>query len=186
MRKLNYPVLACLLLVLCSSIYDHTVNLQLDASASTLKWTGYAELGGFAPQGAINPVSGTVVYDHGKITSASFVVDMSSISYSDENLQEHLKEEDFFYVEKFPQASFQSTEIEGTKATGNLTIRGVTKPITFDIQSKVVDRSLAVSGKMVVDRTAYEIKYNSKDFFQDLGSHAIKNEFDLEFDLVFK
>ena len=61
----------------------HTTNLNLDSDASTVNWTGYAEQGGFAPEGTVKAKSGSLVYDHGRIASAEFVMDMKSINRRD-------------------------------------------------------------------------------------------------------
>ncbi len=63
-------------------------------------------------------------------------VDINSIDTSSEKRDEHLKGEDFFDVEKFPAMTFKSTSVSGKaesfKLTGDLTIKGVTKKVTFD------------------------------------------------------
>lgn len=74
-------------------------------------------------------------YSDGKI---SFTIDVSSLSTDNENRDKHLKSDDFFNAEKFPVIKFESTSFtpQGNnkyKLTGNLTIRDVTKPVTFDV-----------------------------------------------------
>jgi len=165
---------------------DHTVDLRLDASSSSLSWTGYAETGGFAPTGSVDPIGGTAKFDHGKLVGGEFTVDMTTITYSDKQLEKHLKNEDFFHVTEFPEAKFKVTKMNGNRITGDLTIRGKTNAVEFDVVVKQETAAYSVKGKITVDRTQFDIKYNSSDFFQDLGSYAIKNDFDLTFDLVFK
>jgi len=48
------------------------------------------------------------------------------------------------------------------------------------------EEGLRAKGKMTIDRTLYNIKYNSSSYFQDLGNYAIKNEFELKFELIFE
>jgi polyisoprenoid-binding protein YceI len=67
-----------------------------------------------------------------------FTVDINSISTDNDMRDKHLKSDDFFNAEKFPQMKFESTSftlVSGNKykLAGNLTIRDVTKPITFDV-----------------------------------------------------
>src|SRR4030095_6831051 len=68
----------------------------------------------------------------------NFTVDVNSINTDNENRDKHLKSDDFFSAEKFPQMKFESTSFTSLgnnkyKLTGNLTIRDVTKPVTFDV-----------------------------------------------------
>ncbi len=67
-----------------------------------------------------------------------FTVDVNSIKTGNEARDKHLKSEDFFAAEKFPQATFKSTSWKKVAENryvleGNLTIRGVTKPIVFAV-----------------------------------------------------
>ncbi|HYE56332.1 MAG TPA: YceI family protein [Chitinophagaceae bacterium] len=68
----------------------------------------------------------------------SFSVDVNSINTDNERRDQHLKSDDFFNAEKFPQMKFESISFQPQgnnkyKLTGNLTIRDVTKPVTFDV-----------------------------------------------------
>ena len=71
--------------------------------------------------------------------SISFEIDVNSINTDNQKRDGHLKSEDFFYTEKYPKMTFHSTsfrKIKGNKyrLKGNLTMRGVTKPITLDVK----------------------------------------------------
>ncbi|MFS0780142.1 YceI family protein [Bacillus sp. 1P06AnD] len=67
----------------------------------------------------------------------SFAFEMASISTKSEDRDNHLKSADFFDTEKYPEMTFKSTSIAGSgsdyKVTGDLTIKDVTKPVTFDV-----------------------------------------------------
>lgn len=65
-------------------------------------------------------------------------VDMASVETNDDKLDEHLRAPDFFDTAKFPTATYRSTRVERTGATtarvtGNLTLHGVTKPVTLNV-----------------------------------------------------
>lgn len=68
----------------------------------------------------------------------SFTIDTASINTRNEDRDNHLKSADFFDAEQFPTITFKSTAIEKSgddyKLTGDLTIKDVTKPITFDVE----------------------------------------------------
>lgn len=90
-------------------------------------------------RGAFSGFDGTVETDaSGKLTKISGTVDVASVDTKDAKRDDHLRGADFFDIAKFAQMSFTSTQVTGdnTKGytvTGNLTIRGVTKPVTLTV-----------------------------------------------------
>ena len=116
----------------------------------------------------------------------NFTVDVNSVNTDNEMRDKHLKADDFFGVEKHPTAKLDfkliSDNGDGTyNVTADLTIKGITKPITFVI---AVKGNTAVA-KLNVDRTKYDIKYKSKNFFENLGDNVINDEFELTVNLQF-
>jgi polyisoprenoid-binding protein YceI len=84
---------------------------------------------------------GTVDYDAANLAKASVKVSIetSSLDMGDATWKEHLSSERFFDVAKFPTMEFQSTKVEAAgegklKVTGNLTLHGVTKPVTLSLE----------------------------------------------------
>lgn len=101
-------------------------------------------------------------------------------------LEGHLKSDDFFGVEKFPTATliFTDVKVKGKNSyniTGDLTIKGKTNPVTFEIS---IYGSKATTS-LKIDRTKYGVKYGSTSFFDGLKDKAIYDEFDLVADLEF-
>ena len=68
--------------------------------------------------------------------------------------------------------------------TGDLTIKGITHPVTFDAEIDVTDSQLKAKGEIEVDRTLYDIKFRSGKYFPDVGDRLIYDTFTLNFDLV--
>ncbi|MEK7316790.1 MAG: YceI family protein, partial [Candidatus Eisenbacteria bacterium] len=90
--------------------------------------------------GFFDKFSGTIEFDPANPTAASVKVDIDPASINTKNTQrdEHLRSGDFFDVAKFPAMSFQSTKVtkgEGNALSveGNLTMHGVTKPVTLAV-----------------------------------------------------
>ena len=118
-------------------------------------------------------------------------MDMSTLTVTDLDgemkgkLEGHLKSDDFFSTDKHTTASFVITNVTGKngnyKVTGDLTIKGITKPNTFDM---VVSGNTATAD-LKVDRTQYDIKFRSASFFENLKDKAIYDEFDLFVNLKF-
>ncbi len=167
----------------------------LDATKSTLNWKA-EKITGFH-EGTISIKSGTFKVDKDKITAGSFTIDMSTITNTDlkdegyaQKLVGHLKSPDFFDVAKFADATFTLTKIvDLTKSVaeigGLLTIKGISKPLTFKANIQKDGNSYVFNANsIVVDRTAYDIKYGSGSFFSDLGDKAIYDEFTLRLKLV--
>lgn len=101
-------------------------------------------------------------------------------------LNGHLKADDFFGTEKFPTSKLVFKKIGAKSAdvytvTADLTIKGITKPVTFDIT--VAGNTATTAFK--VDRTKYDIKYGSGSFFEGLGDKTINDEFELAVALKF-
>jgi polyisoprenoid-binding protein YceI len=168
---------------------------KVDVAKSTLNWKAEKITG--SHEGAIGLKSGNLMIQNGKLTSGSFVINMNSITCTDltdaETNQKfigHLKSEDFFNVAKFPEAVFAITSpVDVTKSvvsiTGNLTIKGITKPLTFKANVIKEGNSYIFSANsIVVDRTAYDIKYGSGSFFDNLGDKAIYDDFLIHLKLV--
>ncbi len=99
-------------------------------------------------------------------------------------LDGHLNSDDFFSTANNPTSSLVFTNVESSgknsyKVTGDLTIKGITKPVTFDVS---IYGSKATA-TLKVDRTNYDVKYGSGSFFDNLGDKTIYDEFDLVVDL---
>jgi polyisoprenoid-binding protein YceI len=159
-------------------------TLPIDPKASKLTWTGYAEVGSYAPTGSIQLQKGQLTLVKDQTVGGTFVIDMTTLQHENGQLQGHLREDTFFDVARFPTATFVLTRLVGTTATGQLTIRGVTKPVSFPVVIRPETNGLRVTGQAVIDRTVFGIRYNSTSFFANLGDQAIKNTFALTFDLV--
>jgi polyisoprenoid-binding protein YceI len=170
-------------------------TFTVDASKSTLNWKA-EKITGFH-EGTIGIKSGTLKIENGKITSGSFVINMSTIVDTDltdaeynAKLIGHLKSPDFFDVAKFPEAIFTITKpVDVSKSVtevhGNLAIKGISKPLTFKTVIKKDGNSYVFNANsIVVDRTVYNIKYGSGTFFSDLGDKVIYDEFTLKLKLV--
>jgi polyisoprenoid-binding protein YceI len=91
-------------------------------------------------RGHFGKLTGVVRYDPAKPGEASVEaeVDVSTIDTREAKRDAHLKSPDFFDVEKYPTMTFRSTKLEPAgpgkfKMTGNLTLRGVTRPVVFDL-----------------------------------------------------
>ncbi|CAM4133178.1 YceI family protein [Listeria booriae] len=127
-------------------------------------------------KGAFKNFSADLTLDPEDLTTAnlSFTVDAASIDTRQEQRDGHLKSPDFFDVENHPSITFQSTNIvaDGSneyKVTGDLTIRTITKPITFNVEYEGTSKD-PMSGNMVAGFEGTG-KFNRKDF--ELNYNAV-------------
>jgi polyisoprenoid-binding protein YceI len=134
----------------------------------------------------------------GKLTGGKFIIDTTSIKVLDvtdpvtnAQLAGHLASNDFFASEQYSEALFVITSAEpGENNTynihGDLTIKGITHPIIFNARLNISDNLLIASGKIIVDRTLYGMRFRSGNFFRDLGDALIYDEFELNISISAK
>ncbi|MBC8082007.1 MAG: YceI family protein [Hymenobacter sp.] len=184
MKTLLTSFLLVLTLTL-ASFQPAATTYQAAPAASQLTWTGHAEAGNWAPTGTVQLLRGTFDYDGRTLRNGRFEFNMRTIQHEQATLAEHLRGADFFDAEKYPTAVFVLREVKAGSAAGQLTLKGVTKPVQFPVAlERLPDGRLRVKGTATLDRTQFGVNYNSTSFFQDLGSYAIRNDFQLAFDVV--
>jgi polyisoprenoid-binding protein YceI len=153
------------------------VNVNVDNAASIVSWKGEMIGGFYGHTGTVALKDSKLELTDGKVSGGSFTIDLNGIQATDENynpkegktpenLVGHLTTPDFFDVPNHPTASFVITSVDGDKAKGNLTVRGVTNEET--IENMVVNTTgddVKVSGKVTFDRQKYGVAYStgSKD-----------------------
>ena len=165
---------------------DYTINTE----DSTVNWKADRILSA-GHYGTVKIKEGTARYENSVLKSGRVVIDMESIeSDSGEKLEGHLKSEDFFMVEEYPEAIIEITSTElvanpngdVTIATADLTIKGITNEITFP----VTHDEYWTTASFKIDRTDWDIKYGSDKFFDDLKDKAIKDEIEFEVNLSYE
>tara|TARA_B100000795_G_C22666318_1_gene386129 strand:- start:287 stop:865 length:579 start_codon:yes stop_codon:yes gene_type:complete len=163
---------------------------EIKKENSKIVWKGFKVTG--SHEGTIGIKSGSLNFNENILTGGELTIDMTSIITTDlegeykGKLEGHLKSDDFFGVEKNPTSSLVFTKVKATgknsySITGDLTIKGITNTVTFDLS---VNGNKATAS-LKVDRTKFDVKYGSSSFFDGLKDKAIYDEFDLVADLEF-
>lgn len=160
----------------------YAVNLE----TSKVDWKAFHK-GGFAPRwGTLAIKSGEVSLSGGELTAGDFVIDMQSLKvdpasvtekdkkYTD--LEAHLKNADFFDVEKNPTADFKITSVANLEGaaesavaganktvSGNLTLKGKSLNVTFPAKVSVADGNVAIEAKFTVNRADWDIKFGTSE-----------------------
>ncbi|WP_374957460.1 YceI family protein [Gilvibacter sp.] len=181
---------ALLLLAIAFSAFNTSTVEKLMVKDSTITWVGKKVTG--QHEGTINLKSGYFMMDGESMVGGEFVIDMTSINVTDlqagkgkEKLEGHLKSDDFFGVEAHPTATLtvKNAARNGNTYTVNadLTIKGKTNPITFDITKDGTN----MTANVTIDRSKFDVRYGSGSFFDNLGDKTIYDDFDLTVNLSF-
>ena len=142
---------------------------SFDQTASRVSWVGSKVTG--KHEGGFNTFNGTVDVVDGapEKSKVNVDIDANSLSTDSEKLVGHLKSPDFFDTAKFPKATFVSTDIKkgGEKGashtvTGNLTLKGVTKSITFPATIAVAGDTASLDAEFSINRQDFGLTYAGK------------------------
>lgn len=201
MKKLNVFTLAAVTLFLtaCGGKSTETTTTEEQVVAekqgevfavnlenSKVDWKAFHK-GGFAPRwGTLNLKSGEISVANSELTAGDFVIDMlslkadpASVTEKDKkatDLEAHLKNADFFDVEKNPTADFKITnvanlETAGSDAvaganktiSGNLTLKGKSVNVTFPAKVAVADGTASIQAKFTVNRADWGIQFGTSE-----------------------
>ena len=163
--------------------------VNINKSASSIGWLAKKVTG--EHNGTVGISAGALNVDGNKLVGGNFTIDLKSIKdldITDANYNQkfigHISSGDFFEVEKFPTATFVITKVAGNQVTGNLTVNGITKSITFPAEIAVKGGKVTAKANITIDRTDFNIRYGSKKFFESIGDKAIYDDFALTVSLV--
>jgi len=186
-KKLIFGVIICI--AIASLAFTSVITKDIIVKESSIKWNAYKVTG--EHYGTILLKEGVLKFEDDILTGGSFIVDMTSLTVDDQKgmkkkfLIKHLKSDDFFDVKNHTTSNLTFTEVLKTEnsyaITANLTIKGITKPVTFNMNIQ----NNSATAKLKINRTHYNIKYRSTSFFQDLKNKAINDDFDLEVKLTY-
>jgi len=175
-------------------------SYTIDAAASSVRWEG-AKITETVHYGLVSIAEGSLSVIDGTPDAGSFTIDMNSITNQDladaeynAKLIGHLKSADFFMTETFPTAKFEissvaaSTEAGSTHTfTGNLTIKDVTKSVSFPANVQVTDNALTATATIIINRNEWGIVWGGslteqgiKDYLQN---NLIKDEISFQVNL---
>ncbi len=164
-------------------------NYELDTEKSKIKWKGSYSFNFGSHKGFVSLKSGVIMTVNNTIVGGEFVIDMTTITSDPEQDHlspiKHLKDEDFFYVKKYPLATIKFKEVNyiadknSHEIIADLTIRGVTKTQKFYATANGENKTF--TSKLKIDRTRWGITYNHK-----LKDEAISDAIEFDVYLVFK
>ena len=191
MKKILFLITLSIFTFSAIATKPHTDHIRVDIHKSTVKWKGSKITEGH--EGFIQIQKGVLMIDHGTLVGGQISFNMKTITNSDIEsekykamLEGHLKSDDFFDVDKYPLSTISITK--ATKTEGNnysivadLSIKGITHSITFDAEVNIRKVAFFAKATIKIDRTKWDIVYNSGNFFKDLGDKLILDK--IEFDI---
>jgi len=189
MKKL-FQFLITISLILSAFGWTQAQSLKLNTLESNIRWYG-EEITGKTHFGNLSFKEAQIVVQEGFIINGNFVVNMSSLTVEDisgrgkEKLEGNLKSDNFFSVEKHPEATLKITKnkkVDGNVQTlyGELTIKGIKHSVNFTIT--LGDNKTAVA-QLTFDRSKYNVRFRSGSFFDNLGDKLILDDIMMEVSL---
>jgi polyisoprenoid-binding protein YceI len=174
----------------------------VDPAQSTVEWVGTKPVG--RHHGTFTIKQGSLTVANNNIAGGRFVVDINSIKPDDQDaegnkkLQGHLLSGDFFEAQKYPEGVFEITSVtpigdqvkgDGDRVmenathtvTGNLTLKDVTKSITFPAVVSLTDNQLNADASFNIDRTQWNMVYGND---KSLGDKFIRPEVNMKIHLI--
>jgi polyisoprenoid-binding protein YceI/rhodanese-related sulfurtransferase len=168
---------------------------EVDVETSVVRWTGRNLFNHH--QGTVKLAGGRIEVQNGALKAARFTLDMNRIVCEDlvdtaynALLILHLRDDDFFAVERFPTAEFVCERAEPLQACtpgtpnytlhGTMTLRGVTQPLSFPAVIAAADADhLTGQAQFEIDRTQFGSHYGSGRLFAFLGKHVVNDHIHL-------
>ena len=188
--KKPFHLLSAITLIFSTFGLSQAQNLTASLEQSNIRWYG-EELTGKTHFGDLSFKDAHIEVQDGIITGGNFVVNMTSLSVKDlsgggkARLEGHLKSDDFFSVEKHPEATLKITQKAKVKdgvqtLFGKLTIKGIEHPVEFTMN--LGENNTALAG-LTFNRSKYNVRFRSGSFFENLGDKLILDDIRMEVSL---
>jgi polyisoprenoid-binding protein YceI len=181
-----------------TAVTASAMSYKVDTQASKIMWTGTKVTG--QHMGTIALSEGALAVADGNISGGEFTIDFRTLAVTDlkpgegkEDLEGHLKADDFFNVAQDSTGTFTITSVEAVSdkadithnITGNLTMKGITKSVTIPTNVAVMgDKITAQTTAFTIDRTQWGIVYKSGTLAATAKNKIINDEIGLVITLV--
>jgi len=193
MKKIFLSLTLSTLTLFAFASLPHIDQVRVDNEKSTIKWVGFKITE--SHEGLVQVKKGVLMINHCTLVGGEISIDMTSITNTDmegrpkTRLEMHLKNTDFFDVENHPLSTIKITKATKTEdnnytLVADLTIKGITHSVTFDAEVNIRKIAFFAKAKIKIDRTKWGIKYNSGNFFKDLGDKLILDDIEFEINLL--
>ena len=162
---MKYLKIIILNLILSNSVMAQTYNVNDVTSTVNFVIKNI----GLNVNGCFSGTKGTVILDNKEFKKSVINISVNSNSVNTDNVarDKHLRKDEYFDVEKFPIINFESTKIESASRLnrynieGNLTIKGISKPIKFELIAVEKDNNLELKCNFEINRRNFKVGGNS-------------------------
>ncbi len=146
--------------LLLMAVMGWSTTLKVDTKASSIAFEA-TKMMFIGVDGNFSDFSGTITVDGDKVVAIDGVIRVDSINTDNAKRDDHLLSSDFFDEVKFKEIIFKSTKITENSVIADITIKDVTKSVTFKMQKVAVsDSGVTLKLTAVVDRTEFGIDNN--------------------------
>ena len=179
------------------------IEYSLITEKSEIRWRGTKPAG--EHYGTVDLKEGLLVLENDQISGGSFTIDLNTIVNEDlegdmnSRLVGHLKSEDFFFTENYPEAIFEIVSVKDIsddasdeeittthEITGNLTMRGKTNSISFPAMIQAEDDRIKVkTNEFSIDRTKWGVNFKSKTVFAEFKDDFISDMMNIKLEVEF-
>ncbi|WP_295120200.1 YceI family protein [uncultured Chitinophaga sp.] len=168
-------------------------HFTIDTKESVISWMGSSLEGKHDGYSYIS--KGELLVENDQLAGGTVEIDMNKSEGpghdKDNNLINHLKSPDFFDVEKFPFSTIVITRVatingEHKTVTGNLTIKGIKRPVIFPARIQVEGGTIKAEANLTIDRTDWGIRYKSGKFYDNLADKAISDSIEFNIKILAK
>lgn len=139
MKRFQTMLATAVLALVSTTAFAAPLTYKIDANHTDVIAT-WSHFGFSNPIAHFGKVDGNIVYDPAKVgdSKVEVTIPLSGLNAHYDAFDEHLRSADFFDAEKFPNVTFKSTSVKAAgkdklKVTGDLTIKGITKPVVLDV-----------------------------------------------------
>lgn len=162
---MKYLKIQILFLIFSNTIMAQTFNVN----AVTSKINFVIKNIGLNVNGSFSGTKGTVILDTKELKNSVINISVNSNSVNTDNAarDKHLRKDEYFDVEKFPTINFESTKIESAirlnryNVEGNLTIKGISKPLKFELIAVEKDNNFELKCNFEINRRSFKVGGNS-------------------------
>ena len=208
LKKFLIPAILILFIVSCEKSSKKKIDTSLPKPTlslssgdyvmyndnSSIKWTG-RELSTKSHYGSLQMKNGSLTVNTDGTINGIIKIDMTTIDCEDlqgrskASLERHLRSDDFFSVESHPIATLTFKSEGGIGAgnklafNGDLEIKGISHPISFESELKSVDPKVSALVDMTFDRSKYNVRFRSGTFFQNLGDKLRYDDIEISVDI---
>lgn len=188
LRNLTHAVLVLMLLA-ASTVARAAEEYQLDPAHSHIGFT-VKHMAVASVRGEFKEYAAELMVDENDVQNSTLLLTITAASIDTDNdgRDDHLRSADFFEVEKYPEIVFQSSKIARTGAgfevTGDLTMKGVTREITFDLEinGPIKDpwgnHRVGAEGDLTIDRKDYGVNFSK---IMDNGGLLVADDVKISF-----